>query len=406
MYFDGRIKMFIKKMENVLNRQGAMEFFFRLDIIRNLSTSNSGDSPENHRFAMDEKIKINMYLNKLMPSAYKDSEQIYRQNYKNVRLENITEENQPKQPKNISNITNTLTIPPSSKLTSLSKQPNITINKVKESKFYKLSTINSKYNNFIQGESEVPFFPPEIKNTITSLKQRGTVLSSENINKREMFNPKMGNKVVSILPSSANNLNLQYSPERNKPRHYNSVVYEQNQTNIYQQHPHPSRTNLRSNYQLPTIINQSATVVNNNNLKNIQNRLSIKYSNLVRIGDVVLMRYNYKNKITQETNEGILYPEKVISKQIFCIPLDKIEELGGGKSIFKRSLFRIENPQNCIFQYQYENAKKLLKNKKNDKLLTQEEESVKELCILANEEKKEMKVNFSLTIIMKLHMAK
>ena len=76
--------------------------------------------------------------------------------------------------------------------------------------------------------------------------------------------------------------------------------------------------------------------------------------------------------------------------------MNKIEELGGGKSIFKRSLFRIENPQSCIFQYQYENAKKILKDKKNDKLLTKEEESVKELCLLANEEKKGNESEFQL----------
>ena len=77
MYNDGRVKMFMKKMENVLNRQGAMEFFLRLDVIRNLSASNNGESIKDMKFALDEKIKINMYLNKLMPSAYKDSSELY-----------------------------------------------------------------------------------------------------------------------------------------------------------------------------------------------------------------------------------------------------------------------------------------------------------------------------------------
>ena len=417
MYNDGRVKMFMKKMENVLNRQGAMEFFLRLDVIRNLSASNNGESIRDMKFALDEKIKINMYLNKLMPSAYKDSSELYRQSFKNIRLENITEENnQNVKNKNITNITNTnsitntikapkegttntLTLPPASKLTSISKQPNITINKVKESKFYKLSTINSKYNNFIQGESEVPFFPAEIKNTISSVKQRGgTVLSNENINKKEMFNPttQMMNKnyigkatndrIISIIPSSNGNLNITNIPDKN--------------TLIPPQGQYPGidlmRNKLNNVYH-----NFSLSQTNNNDIKNMKNqitknKMSIKYSNLVRIGDVVLMRYNYKSKDNSETNEGILYPEKVISKQIFCIPMNKIEELGGGKSIFKRSLFRIENPQSCIFQYQYENAKKMLKDKKNDKLLTKEEESVKELCLLANEEKKGNESEFQL----------
>ena len=111
MYNDGRVKMFMKKMENVLNRQGAMEFFLRLDVIRNLSASNNGESIKDMKFALDEKIKINMYLNKLMPSAYKDSSELYRQSFKNIRLENITEENnQNVKNKNITNITNTNSI--------------------------------------------------------------------------------------------------------------------------------------------------------------------------------------------------------------------------------------------------------------------------------------------------------
>ena len=111
MYNDGRVKMFMKKMENVLNRQGAMEFFLRLDVIRNLSASNNGESIKDMKFALDEKIKINMYLNKLMPSTYKDSSELYRQSFKNIRLENITEENnQNVKNKNITNITNTNSI--------------------------------------------------------------------------------------------------------------------------------------------------------------------------------------------------------------------------------------------------------------------------------------------------------
>ena len=47
-----------------------------------------------------------------------------------------------------------------------------------------------------------------------------------------------------------------------------------------------------------------------------------------------------------------------------------IENLRGGKSIFKRSLFRIENPQNSSFQKQYFSLKKNLKNIENTRKLT------------------------------------
>ena len=180
----------------------------------------------------------------------------------------------------------------------------------------------------------------------------------------------MSNKYTDILPNTsmllANSLNQETHLFLNQVNKNSSML-------------------LRFPRKIATQISQSQT------LKNI----SIKHiNNNLRIGDIVLMRYSFKSKDSTST-ECILYPEKIVSNQMYCIPFNKIEEIGGDKSIFKRSLFRIENPQHSFFQYQYKQMKNIIKtsnldnkNKKQNTVIQDEEKKLKHLQTLADEERK------------------
>ena len=54
MYNEGRIKMFMNKVENFVNVRMIKEFLYRLDIIRNLKANPNIDR-RYMKFAMDEK---------------------------------------------------------------------------------------------------------------------------------------------------------------------------------------------------------------------------------------------------------------------------------------------------------------------------------------------------------------
>ena len=51
MYNDGRIKMFVKKIHNFLEYRKILDFFYRLDIIRNIK---SNGEKKDFKFAYDE----------------------------------------------------------------------------------------------------------------------------------------------------------------------------------------------------------------------------------------------------------------------------------------------------------------------------------------------------------------
>ncbi len=152
-------------------------------------------------------------------------------------------------------------------------------------------------------------------------------------------------------------------------------------------------------------MNDNNTFMNNNNLTGVYDYISqdIKnkinedlniniFNKILKIGDVILIWYKYKilyNNKDYVNTEGILYPEIIINKHLICLPLNKLEKIRGGKSIFKRSLFRIENAQKYKFQTNYDNMRKLLnkKYKVEIKKISKGEKNLKELVKLSNEKK-------------------
>ena len=108
MYNDGRIKMFVKKIHNFLEYRKILDFFYRLDIIRNIK---SNGEKKDFKFAYDEKLRVNYYLNKLMPTAYKDNDINYRQSYQNYKLEKQNNPIEKTPPMNISNTITSINLP-------------------------------------------------------------------------------------------------------------------------------------------------------------------------------------------------------------------------------------------------------------------------------------------------------
>ena len=139
----------------------------------------------------------------------------------------------------------------------------------------------------------------------------------------------------------------------------------------------------------------------NNTLDNKKNE-KIEY---LKIGDIVILiniitnDFNDINKDEEILfNDGIVYPEIIVSKQLFCLPLSKLNDSHRGKTLFKRSLFRIETPQNFTQQHQFEKLKKLYKNNNNDdsSLGIKEQTYLKILSRKALEEKKHNESEFLL----------
>lgn len=131
------------------------------------------------------------------------------------------------------------------------------------------------------------------------------------------------------------------------------------------------------------------------NLNNLKEKL-------LRIGDIIIIRYN--EKFDNGYNyESILTPELMISKHIFCNQTNTSSEKGN--SIYKRALFKIENSQSYIKQNQLELVKKEIVSKK---IVNSIENMIKieELQKKANEEKKEMNQNINLIFQTKLLMGK
>ena len=186
MYNDGRIKMFVKKIHNFLEYRKILEFFYRLDLIRNIKST---DDKKDYKVSYQEKLRVNYYLNKLMPTAYKDNEINYKPNYQNYKIEKANNNVLEKTPSmNISNSIASINLPSSTrkkKRTSIFNGPNNIFS------HQKLGTVNSKFNNY-QGEgSELNInFNPENNIMNTFQVGKSTILSREFLNKREMFNPK------------------------------------------------------------------------------------------------------------------------------------------------------------------------------------------------------------------------
>ena len=105
MYNEGRIKMFMNKVENFVNVRMIKEFLYRLDIIRNLKANPNIDR-RYMKFAMDEKRELNYYSLRLMPNAYNDFGMNYNKNRQHFNIDiddnkdNINDNN------NINNIYN------------------------------------------------------------------------------------------------------------------------------------------------------------------------------------------------------------------------------------------------------------------------------------------------------------
>ena len=153
--------------------------------------------------------------------------------------------------------------------------------------------------------------------------------------------------------------------------------------------------------------------LNNINLNNLKSRNTIKTienkknENIeqLKIGDIVIIisiieyNLNESNKELENIiNEGIVYPEIIFSKQLFCLPLSKLNDSHRCKSLFKRSLFRIETPQNFVHQYQFEKFKNSLNKNNNDtnSIGIKDKEYLKLLSIKALDEKKNNETEFLL----------
>ena len=144
------------------------------------------------------------------------------------------------------------------------------------------------------------------------------------------------------------------------------------------------------------IKNMNNNVAKSDAIKFTENKKTDKMEQL-KIGDIVILINLFlnelnasNNKIDNLFNEGIVYPEIIVSKQLFCLPLSKLNDSHRCKSIFKRSLFRIETPQNYSYQHQFEslNNSYIKNNDNKNSLGSKELACLKLLSEKAMEEKK------------------
>ena len=139
-------------------------------------------------------------------------------------------------------------------------------------------------------------------------------------------------------------------------------------------------------------------ITRNNTINEIKRNEKLEY---LKIGDIIILinifDYNLKEN-DNLFNHGIIYPETIVSKQLFCLPLSKLNDSHRSKSIFKRSLFRIEIPQNYSKQNQFESLKKLMKNNGDNKnnLSLNEKEYLKIISEKVLEEQKQNESEFLL----------
>lgn len=84
---------------------------------------------------------------------------------------------------------------------------------------------------------------------------------------------------------------------------------------------------------------------------------------LLRIGDIVIIRYNDKLPNSNINFESIVTPEFMISKSIFCNLINTNNKKGN--SIYKQALFKLENNQTYTKQNQLEFAKKEILNERD-----------------------------------------
>ena len=156
-------------------------------------------------------------------------------------------------------------------------------------------------------------------------------------------------------------------------------------------------------------ISENFKYIDNNNFihKNstkIENKRNDNLEQL-KMGDVVILINLYTDGMNAPKkeediifNEGIVYPEIIVSKQIFCLPLNKLNDSHRCKSIFKRSLFRIEAPQNNLLQNQIESLNNSYKKTNNNKNLSGTNEQVN-LNLLSRKSIDEKKYNESEIIL-------
>ena len=155
-------------------------------------------------------------------------------------------------------------------------------------------------------------------------------------------------------------------------------------------------------------------IKDNNNYNNLNKKDSFKTSEnknnekleYLKVGDIVILINILTNDLSETNieeknivNDGIVYPEIIVSKQLFCLPLSKLNDSHRSKGLFKRSLFRIENPQNFAQQYQYEALKNTYKSKNNEDINSlgiKEQNYLKLLSKKALEEKKHNESEFLL----------
>ena len=259
-------------------------------------------------------------------------------------------------------------------------------NQESESKKKSNSIITSKENNNNNKESEESeendiFIREDSKrhkskktNSISSKKRNTHTLfikkKSTNLLlfKKNNNSDKLKNNTV-FTRHSINNIS---NDDKETGKIINNNVNNKNNNNLDNNNVNFINDNNIKKHDKLNINNNLNTLTKNNSIKVSENKNYEKLEQL-KIGDIVILiniMTNDLNEINQEKeisfNDGIVYPEIIVSKQLFCLPLSKINDSHRSKSLFKRSLFRIETPQNFFQQNQFEQLKLSYKNNNND----------------------------------------
>ena len=104
----------------------------------------------------------------------------------------------------------------------------------------------------------------------------------------------------------------------------------------------------------------------------------------MKIGDIVIFKYNFKNPESNEVYKYIMCPDLLCSNFIVGVPL-KLSSSHIGKYVFKLSHFKVETPQSYFYQNQYDKGKADPKNV-----------NIEDLKKLAEEEKRRNKTEYNM----------
>ena len=435
------IRSFINKLVKFIIRKHIIEFLIKLDDIaqmqfkeykeknnKNFSPSifktkirrPSDDEKIPKSFSIKERLKYEEHIKKLNLQSFNnvivESNNMYNYNKQivNNNLHNLNQNNSNKkldtslvynemsyielkgQNEKLDNNKNKLSIADQINQ-ALNNNKNIntsisTHNDIKEN----INNIAHKYNNSYLKDNESICKEKNNKNSINKGKKVSINVSP--FKKNQIYDLHRNTALQSNLENIYNKLNdtnnSKLSKNNKNKKNKNSVLTPKKHEDMYSN----LLSNVNSNKFQKSYVKLRGSIEPNNNkninydtikeiYKNPNNELfdkSLIKEKLLRVGDIVIIRFN--EKLPGGYNyESILTPELMISKAVFCTQTNfKFEK---GNSIYKRALFRIENSQSYLKQNQLELAKKELLNKE---LINSIENMIKieELQKKANDEKK------------------